>query len=116
MCWCNKVKEFSPTLNYIEGPRNILADNLSRLNPLITPAQIAEGKCLVKPAVVSDNEDDMHFLTQEYSGYHEDDLVGVIECYLNLPEITHANCNPLNYRHIWELQQKGAKLLSLCTK
>ena len=114
--WRNKVEEFSPTLHYIEGPRNILADNLSRLNRLITPTQIAEGKSLIEPTVVSDDDNDMYFLTQEYSGYHEDDLVGVIECYLNLPEITHANRIPLNYGHIWELQQQDAKLLSLCTK
>jgi len=86
--WHNKVEEFSPTLHYIEGPRNILADNLSRLTRLITLAHIAEGKCLVKPTVVSDNKDEMYFLTQEYFDYHEDDLIGVIECYLNLPEIT----------------------------
>ncbi|KAL7524406.1 LOW QUALITY PROTEIN: hypothetical protein ACHAXR_000562 [Thalassiosira sp. AJA248-18] len=30
--WRNKVEEFSPILHYIEGPRNILADNLSRLH------------------------------------------------------------------------------------
>ncbi|KAL7474275.1 hypothetical protein ACHAW6_000252 [Cyclotella cf. meneghiniana] len=41
--WRNDVKEFSPTLKYIEGPHNILADNLSWLNCLITPAQIVEG-------------------------------------------------------------------------
>jgi hypothetical protein len=29
--WHMKIKEFSPMLHYIEGPRNILADNLSRL-------------------------------------------------------------------------------------
>ena len=114
--WCYKVKEFSPTLHYIEGPCNILADNLSWLNCLITPAQIAEGKHLVEPTVVSDDEDDIYFLTQEYSGYHEDDLTGVIECYLNLPEIPHPDCNPLDYVHIWELQQQDMKLLSLCTK
>ncbi len=66
----------------------------------------------MKPAVVSDNEDDMYFLTQEYSGCHEDDLVGVIECYLNLPDIPHPDCNPLNYVHICELQQQDEKLLS----
>ncbi len=53
-----------------------MADNLSRLNCLITLAQIVEGRCLVKPTVVSDNEDDIYFLTQEYLGYHEKDLVG----------------------------------------
>jgi hypothetical protein len=42
--WCTKIKEFSPMLNYIMGPRIILAGNLSRLHRLVTPAQIAEGK------------------------------------------------------------------------
>ena len=54
--WRNKVEEFSPTLHYIEGPRNILADNLSRLHRLVTPAQIAEGKSLRDPAVVSNEK------------------------------------------------------------
>ncbi len=45
--WHTKIEEFSPMLHYIEGPRNILADNLSRLHHLVTPAQIAEGKKLV---------------------------------------------------------------------
>ncbi len=40
------------------GPRNILANNLSRLHCLITPAQIAEGKKHVEPAEVSNEEDD----------------------------------------------------------
>ncbi|KAL7487672.1 hypothetical protein ACHAW6_013232 [Cyclotella cf. meneghiniana] len=62
--WHNKVKEFSPTLHYIQGPCNILTDNLSRLHCLVTPAQTVEGKNLVEPAVVSDDEDDMYFLTQ----------------------------------------------------
>ncbi len=44
---------FSPMLHYIKGPCNILADNLSRLHSLVTPAQIAEGKKLVKPTEVS---------------------------------------------------------------
>eukprot|EP00804_Cyclotella_cryptica_P016770 CCRYP_002069-RB/>CCRYP_002069-RB protein AED:0.50 eAED:0.40 QI:0/-1/0/1/-1/0/1/0/213 len=63
--WRNKVDEYSPTLHYIEGPHNILADNLSRLHCLVTPAQIAEGKSLVDPAVVSEEEDKEHFLDQE---------------------------------------------------
>jgi hypothetical protein len=42
--WRTKVEEFSPMSHYIEGPHNILADNLSRLHHLVTPAQIAEGK------------------------------------------------------------------------
>ncbi len=65
LCWCTKIEEFSPMLHYIKGPRNILADNLSRLHRLVTPAQIMEGKKLVEPAEVSIKEEDkMYFLDQ----------------------------------------------------
>jgi hypothetical protein len=64
-----KIKGFTPMLHYIEGPCNILADNLSRLHCLITPAQIAEGQKLVEPVEVSiEEEDKAYFLDQEYSG------------------------------------------------
>ncbi len=56
--WHTKIEEFSPMLRYIEGPRNILANNLSRLHRLVTPAQIAEGKKLVEPAEVPNEEED----------------------------------------------------------
>jgi hypothetical protein len=49
LCWRTKNEEFSPILHYIGGSRNILANNLSRLHCLVTPAQIAEGKKLVEP-------------------------------------------------------------------
>ena len=65
--WHTKTEEFLPMLHYIEGPRNILADNLSRLHRLITPAQIAEGKKLIEPTKVSiEEEDKAYFLDQEY--------------------------------------------------
>ena len=52
-------------LHYIEGPFNILANNLSRLHHLVTPAQIAEGKKLIKSAVVPKNkEDEAYFFDQ----------------------------------------------------
>jgi hypothetical protein len=53
LCWQTKIEEFSPMLHYIEGPCNILANNLSRLHCLVTPAQIAEGKKLLEPTEVS---------------------------------------------------------------
>ncbi len=34
-------------LHYIEGTRNILANNLSRLHCLVNPAQFAEGAKIV---------------------------------------------------------------------
>ncbi len=67
--WHAKIEEFSTMLHYIEGPCNILANNLSMLHPLVTPAQIAEGKKLVEPAEKSiEEEDKAYFLDQEYSG------------------------------------------------
>jgi hypothetical protein len=52
-------------LHYIKGPHNILADNLSKLHHLVTPAQIAEEKKLVEPAEVSNKEEDKaYFLDQ----------------------------------------------------
>ncbi len=73
--WHTKIEEFSPMLHYIEGPRNILADNLSRLHRLVTPAQIVEGKKLVEPAEVSiEEEDEAYFLDQEYSSLYDEDI------------------------------------------
>jgi hypothetical protein len=68
-------------LHFIKGPRNILADNLLRLNCLVNPAQIAERKKLVEPAEVSNEEEDKaYFLDQEYSGLYDDDVWECIEC------------------------------------
>jgi hypothetical protein len=102
--WHTKIEEFSPILHYIEGPCNILANNLSRLHRLVTPAQIAEGKKLVEPTEVSIEEDyEVYFLDQEYSGLYNEDVWECIECYLNLPDTPHPDENPLNYAHILEL-------------
>jgi hypothetical protein len=73
--WCTKIEEFLPILHYIEGPRNILADNLSRLHCLVTPAQTTEGKKLREPAEISnEEEDEAYFLDQEYSGLYDEDV------------------------------------------
>jgi hypothetical protein len=115
--WCMKIEEFSPMLHYIEGPHNILADNLSRLHCLVTPAQIVEGKKLVEPAeVFIEEEDEAYFLDQEYSGLFDEDVLECIECYLNLPDTPHLDENPLNYAHICELQQQDEQLLALQVK
>ncbi len=57
LCWYKKNEEFLTMLHYIEGPRIILADNLSRLHCLVTPAQIVGGKKLIEPAEVSIEEE-----------------------------------------------------------
>jgi hypothetical protein len=104
-------------LHYIKGPCNILANNLSRLHHLVTPAQIAEGKKLVEPTEVSNEEEDKaYFLDQEYSSLYDDDIWECIECYLNLPDTPHQDENPLIYAHIRELQQQDEQLLALQVK
>jgi hypothetical protein len=71
-------------LHYIEGPRNILANNLSCLHRLVIPAQIAEGKKLLEPAEVSiEEEDEAYFLDQEYSGRYDENVWECIECLLD---------------------------------
>ena len=86
--WRNRIEEFSPMLHYIEGPKNILADNLSRLHRLVTPAQIAEGKNIIDPATVND-KDDAFMLDQEQSGLLDKEIWDAFECYLNFPDEEH---------------------------
>jgi hypothetical protein len=117
LCWHTKIEEFLPMLHYIEGPRNILANNLSRLHCLVTPAQIVEVKKLVEPAEVSiEEEDEVYFLVQEYSGLYNEGVWECIECYLNLHDTPHLDENLLNYAHICELQQQDKQLLALQVK
>ncbi len=115
--WRTKLEEFLLILHYIKGPRNILANNLSRLLHLVTLAQIAEGKKLVEPAEVSNEEEDAaYFLDQKYSGLYNENVWDCIECYLNLPDTPHPDENTLNYAHIRELQQQDKQLLALQVK
>ncbi len=75
LCWHTKIEEFSPMLHYIEGPLNILANNLSRIHHLIILAQIAEGKKLVEPAEVSNKEENkVYFLDKENSGLNDNEV------------------------------------------
>ncbi len=79
-------------LHFIEGPCNILADNLSKLHCLVTLAQIAKGKKLVEPAEVSNKEENKaYFLDQEYYGLYDNKVCECTECYLNLPVISHPD-------------------------
>jgi hypothetical protein len=117
LCWHTKIEEFSPILHCIEGPCNNLANNISRLHRLVTPAQIAKGEKLVELAEFSNEEEDKaYFLDQEYSGLYDEDIWECIECYLNLPDTPHPDENPLNYARIRELQQQDKQLLALQVK
>jgi len=103
-------------LHHFEGPRNILVDNLLLLHRLVTPAQLTEGKNLVDPAVVPNDEDELYLLEQEYTGLNDDEIWQALECYLNLPEMPHPDHNLLNFTHIRDQQHQDEKLLALQAK
>jgi hypothetical protein len=68
--WHTKVEEFSPMLHYIKGPCNILADNLSRLHCLVTPAR---GRNL-SAEIFNKEEGKAYFFNQESSGLYDNDV------------------------------------------
>jgi len=74
----------------MEDPQNILVYNIFRLDCMSMPSQNAEGKNRVVSVIISDNEDNKGtFLTDcEYSNILDDSINDVLECYLNLSEVT----------------------------
>ncbi len=86
--WRTKIEECSHMILHIKGPHNILANNLSRLNRLVTPAQNIEGKKLLEPTEVSNKEEDkayfliknsLVFMTMRFGN-----VLSVISTYLKL--------------------------------
>jgi hypothetical protein len=63
--------------------------------------------------VSNEEEDEVYFLDQEYSGLYDNEVWECIECDLNLLETPHKDQNPWNYGHICELQQQDEQLLAL---
>ena len=111
--WLNKIEEFVPWLHYIEGPKNILADNFSWLHCLPSSPQFAEGKKLVEPVVEPENDGEVFLAECENSGCLDDDIHAIFECYLNLPEILDPAQNPLDFACTREQQQQDPQLLAL---
>ncbi|KAL7480955.1 hypothetical protein ACHAW6_006629 [Cyclotella cf. meneghiniana] len=117
--WYNKIEEFSPWLHYIECRKNTLADNLSRLLCLPDLAQIPEGKKLVESAVVSDNkhkDEEAYLMDHDWSGVYDIDILEALECYLNFPDMTYPEQNPLSYEYLCEKHQAVEQLLALQQK
>jgi len=85
--WRSYVEEYSPILHYIEGEKNILADNLSRLYCLPTPDQLVSGTHLVEPTCVTETDEVKgYFLDRHYSGISDDNIIDLFDCHLNIPE------------------------------
>jgi hypothetical protein len=75
---------------------------------------LRRGRNLVEPAEVSiEEEDEVYFFDQEYSGIYNENVWECIECYFNLPDTLHPDGNPLDYAHISEFQQQNEQLLAL---
>ena len=61
---------------------------MSRLQRLITPALLAEGKTLVDHIPeLEDNEEHNFYVDLSYSGFQDEDIFDILETYLNLTEM-----------------------------
>ena len=76
------MDEYSPTLHYIEGPRNVIADTFSRLS-----RQYDTSGLVGKEAIVSDSA---------YYSFSDDK--SVCDCFLNLPCFS-SNKIKRNWKH-----------------
>ena len=107
--WRCYLEEYSPTIHYLPGPENVLADNMSRLERLPesfkNPARNAPLHTFNDP--LRDQNEQESSLESFYSIYDEPE---VIECMLNLPPMFSPMENPLNYTWMRETQQRDQVL------
>ena len=113
--WRLYLEEFSPTMVYIKGEENILADAYSRV-PRLDDTSLLEGKN--PPATVYRENDtssptNVEDVDSFYSVLDDPEL---FDCFLNLPTLENNAHNPLNYTWIQEEQQNDAKLQTLVQK
>ena len=109
--WISHVDEYGPTLHYIKGPNNVIADTFSRMPMKTTAPLIMVGK--EEPTAdplechfsVTDDIELMKCLA-----YLPDD-----ECYLNLPADSAVD-NPLDMETIKEQQDADNDLQRQATK
>ena len=90
------MDEYSPTLHYIEGPRNVIADTFSRLS-----RQDDNSGLVGKEAIVSDSA---------YYSFSDDK--SVCDCFLNLPCLS-SNKVKRNWKHKNKKKYKDGSKLSL---
>ncbi len=117
--WRCYVEEYSPTIHYIPGPLNVIADTFSRLGRHDDETQPSVGK----NAQASANSDDKSTITYEnfHSIMDDQELAECFlalpdeECYLNLPN-TGAVDSPLDIESIHDNQKDDAELLARAEK
>ena len=121
--WRYYVEEYWPKLHYVEGPKNILADNLSRLHCLPTPTELSTAPSRVPVSDESEpDEFDGYFIDDKIEAFHNavdysgvsDPLIDkLLECYLNLSEINVLEENLLNFQSLAEKKQEDDYLILL---
>ncbi len=75
--WISYVDEYSPTLHYVEGPRNVIADTFSRLS-----RQDDTSALVGKKATTEDSELANHSLFDDKE---------IFDCLVNLPCLHSRN-------------------------
>jgi hypothetical protein len=74
LCWISYVDEYGPTIYYIEGPHNVIADTFSRLSRKDVPSTLVGKKAA---HIVSDSE-----LESLYSSLIDNEKI--LQCFLSL--------------------------------
>jgi hypothetical protein len=69
--WISSVDEYSPTLHYVEGPRNVIADTFSRLSRQDDTSALVGKKATTK--------------VSELANYSFFDDKEIFDCLVNLP-------------------------------
>ena len=116
-------QEDSPKIYYTEGENDIVTDNLSHLNCLPSPTEVAEASNLVHPSTEveadklenyfdKDEIDEFH-AEVTHSGVTDPHINDMLDSYLTLLEMKGYEENPLNFAHISEMQQADNQLLTI---
>ena len=113
--WRCYVEEYSPTIKYIKGPLNVIADTFSRMGRKEDPNLNTVGK----------STDNVTKSTIKYENFHSimDDpdiaecflILPNEECYLNLPNDSAVD-SPLDMQTISEKQKEDTELIARMNK
>ena len=114
--WRCYVEEYSPTIKYIKGPLNVIADTFSRMG-------IKEDPSINTVEKENTNGDTRGTIT--YENFHSilDDpdiadcfmTLPIEECYLNLPNESAVD-SPLDMQTISEKQKENTELVACANK
>jgi hypothetical protein len=109
LCWISYVDGYGPTLHYIEGPCNVIADTFSRLLRKDVPSALV-GKKVAQIVSNSESNNEIESLGSSLTDDKE-----ILECLINLLCISfnknqrHAKCRKIDNRK--SLPKKKARTL-----